>query len=172
MFGARVPGGVFDWAYGWRAQKSPRGTNIIWASGLMPEFSAMFQKYVDEDVTIIFLTNNSLNGYPFRDVLVVPGREAAIERIVFGKDYTLPPWFIETDSNSLSAYAGTYKTVSGEEFVVTADKNALRVAPRSQRRRFDDPTAGYGNSSAGLFHLSRKSGKRLINLSNRQQTKS
>jgi CubicO group peptidase (beta-lactamase class C family) len=133
LFGARVPsGGGFDYAYGWRVHKSPRGTNIIWASGLVPEFSAMVQRYVEEDVTIIFLTNNSFNGYPLRDVLVIPGREAAIERIVFGKDYTLPPWFLENDSNSLSAYAGTYKTASGEEFIVTADKSGLRVAPRSQ----------------------------------------
>ncbi len=133
LYGAKVPSGsVFDWAYGWRTQKSPRGTNIIWASGLVPEFSAMFQRYVDEDTTIIFLTNNSYNGYPFRDELVVPRREAAIERIVFGKDYTLPPWFIENHSNSLSAYDGTYKAASGEEFVVSAYKNALRVAPRSQ----------------------------------------
>jgi CubicO group peptidase (beta-lactamase class C family) len=133
MFGARVPsGGGFDYAYGWRAHKSPRGTNIIWASGLVPEFSAMFQRYVAEDVTIIFLTNTSLNGYPLRDVLVIPGREAAIERIVFGKEYTLPPWFIETGADSLKAYAGTYKTQSGEEFIVSADGNALRVAPRSQ----------------------------------------
>ncbi|HEX8250366.1 MAG TPA: serine hydrolase domain-containing protein [Pyrinomonadaceae bacterium] len=133
MFGARVPsGGGFDYAYGWRVHKSPRGTNIIWASGLVPEFSAMFQRYVEEDVTIIFFTNNSLNGFPLRDVLVIPGREAAIERIVFGKEYTLPPWFIETDANSLKAYAGVYKTAAGEEFIVSADGNSLRLAPRSQ----------------------------------------
>jgi CubicO group peptidase (beta-lactamase class C family) len=133
MFGARVPsGGGFDYAYGWRAHKSPRGTNIIWASGLVPEFSAMFQRYVEEDVTIIFLTNTSLNGFPLRDVLVIPGREATIERIVFGKEYTLPPWFVETGANSLKAYAGAYKTAAGEEFIVSVDSNALRVAPRSQ----------------------------------------
>lgn len=133
MFAAKVPsGGGFDYAYGWRAQKSPRGTSIIWASGLVPEFSAMFQRYVDEDVTIIFFTNTSFNGVPLRDTLVVPGREAAIERIVFGKDYALPPWFVETDANSLKAFAGTYKTASGEEFIVSADGNALRIAPRSQ----------------------------------------
>ncbi len=134
LFGARVPSGAFyDYAYGWRWQKSPRGTNIIWASGLLPEFSAMYQRYVDEDITIIFLTNNSLDGFPFRDVLVVPGRETAVERIVFGKDYTLPPWFVESKTGSLQNYAGTYKTSAGAEFVVTADKNVLRVAPRSQQ---------------------------------------
>ncbi len=133
LFGARVPsGGGFDYAYGWRVHRSPRGTNIVWASGLLPEFSAMFQRYVDEDVTIIFLTNTSYNGYPLRDVLVIPGAGMSIERIVFGRDYTLPPWFNEIKPDSLQPYAGTYKTVSGEEFVVSIDKNALRVAPRSQ----------------------------------------
>lgn len=133
LFGTRVPsGGGFDYAYGWRVHKSPRGTNIIWASGLVPEFSAMFQRYVEEDVTIIFLTNNSFNGYPLRDVLVIPGGGMAIERIVFGRDYTLPPWFIETKSGSLQAYAGTYKTTSGDEFVISVEKDQLRVAPRSQ----------------------------------------
>lgn len=133
LFGARVPsGGGFDYAYGWRAQKSPRGTNIIWASGLVPEFSAMFQRYVDEDVTIIFLTNNSFNGYPLRDVLVVPGTQATIERIVFGREYTLPPWFDETKTPLTQTYVGTYKTDSGEEFVVSVEKDSLRVAPRSQ----------------------------------------
>jgi CubicO group peptidase (beta-lactamase class C family) len=133
LFGARVPSGsVFDYAYGWRAQKSSRGTNIIWASGLEPEFSAMFQRYVDENVTIIFMSNNSLDGFPFRDVLVVPGRENVIDRIVFGKDYTLPPWFAESKSGSLEKYAGTYKTAAGDEFIVSIDKNALRLAPRSQ----------------------------------------
>ena len=133
MFGARVPSGAFyDYAYGWRWHKSPRGTNIIWASGLVPEFSAMFERYVDEGVTIIFMTNNSLDGFPYRDVLVVPGREAAIERIIFGKEYTLPPWFAESKPGALQKYAGTFKTADGAEFVVTAEKNALRVAPRSQ----------------------------------------
>ncbi|HEX8737917.1 MAG TPA: serine hydrolase domain-containing protein, partial [Pyrinomonadaceae bacterium] len=133
MYGARVPsGGFFDYAYGWRAQKSPRGTNIIWASGLEPEFSAMFQRYVDENVSIIFMTNNSLDGFPFRDVLVIPGAQAAIERIVFGRDYQLPPWFVESKAASLQKYAGTYKTSSGAEFVVSIERNALRVAPRSQ----------------------------------------
>lgn len=133
LFGARVPsGGGFDYAYGWRVHKSARGTNIIWASGLVPEFSAMFQRYVEEDVTIIFLTNNSFNGYPLRDVLAIPGAGMPIERIVFGRDYTLPPWFDETKTGSLQAYAGTYKTDLGEEFVVSVDNNALRVAPRSQ----------------------------------------
>jgi CubicO group peptidase (beta-lactamase class C family) len=134
MFGARVPSGTFyDYAYGWRAQKSPRGTTIIWASGLEPEFSAMFQRYVDEKVTIIFLTNNSLDRFPFRDILVIPGREAAIERIVFGKDYTLPPWLVENRTAPLQDFTGTYQTSEGAEFVITADKNALRVAPRSQQ---------------------------------------
>lgn len=133
LFGARVPSGSgFDYAYGWRVHKSPRGTNIVWASGLAPEFSAMFQRYVEEDVTIIFLTNNSFNGYPLRDVLVIPGAGMPIERIVFGRDYALPPWFDETKSGSLQTYAGTYKTASGEEFVVSIDNDALRVAPRSQ----------------------------------------
>jgi CubicO group peptidase (beta-lactamase class C family) len=133
LFGTRVPsGGGFDYAYGWRVHKSPRGTNIIWASGLVPEFSAMFQRYVEEDVTIIFLTNNSFNGYPLRDVLVIPGTGMPIERIVFGRDYTLPPWFNETKAGSLQPYTGTYKTASGEEFVVSIDKDALWVAPRSQ----------------------------------------
>lgn len=133
MFGARIPSGAFyDYAYGWRWHKSPRGTNIIWASGLVPEFSTMFERYVDEGVTIIFMTNNSLDGFPYRDVLVVPGREAAIERIIFGKEYTLPPWFAESKPGALQKYAGTFKTADGAEFVVTAEKNALRVAPRSQ----------------------------------------
>lgn len=133
MYGARVPSGsIFDYGYGWRTQKSPRGTNIIWASGLEPEFSAMFQRYVDENVTIIFMTNNSLDGFPFRDVLVIPGFGGTIERIVFGREYTLPPWFVENKSGSLEKYAGTYKTADGAEFIVSVDKNALRVAPRSQ----------------------------------------
>jgi CubicO group peptidase (beta-lactamase class C family) len=133
MYGARVPSGsIFDYAYGWRAQKSPRGTPIIWASGLEPEFSAMFQRYPDENVTVIFLTNNSLDGFPYRDVLVIPGAGGTIERIVFGREYTLPPWFMENKPGALDRYAGTYQTSDGAEFVVSIDKNALRVAPRSQ----------------------------------------
>lgn len=133
LFAAKVPsGGGFDYAYGWRVHKSPRGTKIVWASGLVPEFSAMFQRYVEEDVTIIFLTNNSVNGYPLRDALVIPGAQAAIERILFGKEYTLPPWFVETETVLREAYAGTYKTASGEEFVVGVEKDSLRVTPRTQ----------------------------------------
>jgi CubicO group peptidase (beta-lactamase class C family) len=133
LFAPKVPsGGGFDYAYGWRVHKSPRGTNIVWASGLVPEFSAMFQRYVDENTTIIFLTNNSFSGYPLRDVLVIPGAQAAIERIVFGKEYTLPPWFIETKPLSTEKYAGNYKTLSGEEFIVSLEKDTLRIAPRSQ----------------------------------------
>jgi CubicO group peptidase (beta-lactamase class C family) len=134
MFNARVQsGGPFEYAYGWRAQKSPRGTDIIWASGLEPEFSAMFQRYVDEDVTMIFMTNNSVDGFPYRDVLVIPGSQAAIERIVFGKDYTLPPWFVEGKTGSSQNYTGTYRTASDAEFVVTVEKKSLRIAPRSQQ---------------------------------------
>jgi CubicO group peptidase (beta-lactamase class C family) len=130
---ALVPG--IDYGYGWRLQRTGRGTRVNWASGINLSYSAMYRRYVDEDVTILFLSHVAHYGQAYRDILFPSARrwdDGPVGRIAFGEGYTSPPWFVEEAADSLRKYAGTYRFASGGALVVATEADHLRIEPWTQ----------------------------------------
>jgi CubicO group peptidase (beta-lactamase class C family) len=127
-----APGAPIAYGYGWRVQQSPGPGQVIWASGLDQPFSAMYRRYVDGDLTLIFLGNGAVDALAARDALFPGLREGTLGQIVTGGAYTLPPWFLAEPLVPPAAYAGVYRLPSGATVEVRAEGDRLRLVPRGQ----------------------------------------
>jgi hypothetical protein len=96
-----------SYGYGWRFQESPRRTRVVWHSGLDGAFSALYRRYVDEDLVVIFLSNRSFDGVPARDLLMRPAREGAIGNLLFGGTLAMPPRHATAEPDLPTARAWT-----------------------------------------------------------------
>lgn len=67
------------YAYGWDVLKTERSTRRVWHNGTNRVFYADFYRFIDEDVTLILMTNKSLNS--FNDTGLV------ISKIIFERNY-------------------------------------------------------------------------------------
>ena len=121
LFSPYVPeneGGTSHYGYGWAITPTDRGTRLVWHNGGNGVFFANFRRYVDEDVVVIFLTNDMANAQV----------EPAILQLAFGGDVQFPPVAAaEVPATTLARYAGTYRLPSGAELVVVIRDGRLRV---------------------------------------------
>jgi CubicO group peptidase (beta-lactamase class C family) len=88
-------GQFFDYGYAWRIQRTRWGTRMWWASGYDRWGNAMMWRMPDDRATVVFMSNIAWDSFPLRDALAVPGYRGAIEPILSGRDYTLPPWSLD-----------------------------------------------------------------------------
>lgn len=118
------------YGYGWRIQQTPRGTKVVWHSGLEGAFSAMYRRYEDEDLVLIFLSNRSVDGVPMRNIMARPAREGLLGDLLFGGDVTVPPagGISTIDPQALGAYAGP----DGAAWRLEQDGEALRLRAENQ----------------------------------------
>lgn len=105
------------YAYGWNVRKTSRGTRRISHDGTNRVFYAEFQRFVDEGVTIITITNR-WNGR-FNET----GR--IISRIIFEPDFEPMPLGADTEANR--AYT--------EQLAKLAAENGAGAAVESYRKR-------------------------------------
>src|SRR5262249_9439384 len=111
-----TPGGPTSYGYGWVIQKTNRGTRLAWHNGGSDEgFPSYIGRYLDENAVIIFLSNSILGG----GNLPIYFAPAALEGIVFGHGYAIPPAALPMPDNELETYRGTYRMSSGGNFVVS-----------------------------------------------------
>jgi hypothetical protein len=97
-------------------QKTHRGTTLAWHNGGSDEgFTSYIGRYLDENAVIIFLSNSILGGGNL-PIYVAPD---ALESIVFGGRYAIPPATQRMPDNELETYRGTYRMSSGGNFVVS-----------------------------------------------------
>lgn len=106
--------------YGWGIFKTSRGTKLIAHDGSNGIFFADFHRYVDEDVAVIYFTNerNTISKAIF----------TAIPDLVFGKelpDFPQPKIYLST--SELNKYAGKYQLPSGEQFMLQINNNTLET---------------------------------------------
>ena len=73
-FAAQYPGSSYG--YGWFIAKSPTGHRLIWHDGRIDGFRTYIGRYVDDHVTIIFLSNLAV-----LDELALANE---LEKVVFG----------------------------------------------------------------------------------------
>ena len=97
------------YGYGWRMNDTDRNTNLIWHSGWEDAFNCIFYRFVDENVTVIFLSNYAVGLDPIRNVLFPPLRTTELENIIFSestqKKSPIPSGNIQ---NNLSGLTGNY----------------------------------------------------------------
>jgi len=67
------------YAYGWDVLKTERNTRRVWHNGTNRVFYADFYRFIDEGVTIILMTNKSLNA--FNDT------GSVVSKIIFDSNY-------------------------------------------------------------------------------------
>ena len=150
----------YDYGYGWRVQRTRWGTPLYWASGFNEFGNAMFWRLPQENLVMLFASNFSYDSYPLRDALVIPSYRGAVEPIVTGRDYTLPPWFLDHSPRPLQAYVGTYLLADGGRLDVEEHDRALRILPRTQTAAaaflpalVDSIPAAYDTMNARAFRL-------------------
>ena len=93
--------------------------NYVFHAGGWPGYGTNLARYVDDDLTLIVLSNNESAATAI---------QATLTNIFFNKPIAMPYEHkaVELDSTKLDAFAGTYK-VRGNKFTIGRDKNVLKV---------------------------------------------
>lgn len=106
------------YGYGVFVGKNQFGNYVSHAGG-WPGYGTNLARYVDDDLTLIVLSNNESAATAI---------QATLTNIFFNKPIAMPYEHKATklDSTKLDAFAGTY-TLRGNKFTIDRDKNVLKV---------------------------------------------
>lgn len=112
------------YGYGWMTTTTIRGTRLIMHGGNLGGFNADYRRYIDENLTVIFLSNHFVNGRSMRDAVM-----NNVSLLINGGDAMKVPATVEAD---LAQLEGDYKIEGG--VVIEADENggALTLSSREQ----------------------------------------
>lgn len=106
--------------YGWGIFRTPRGTRIIGHDGYNTLVFTNFQRFIDDDVVIIWFTNEPRTVS--RQIFT------AIEHIAFEKESpNLPRQKVKITRSQLQKCAGTYELASGDRFSVDLVGDNLQI---------------------------------------------
>lgn len=125
-------------SYGWVVEEQSinnKSRKRVWHNGTMNGFYAEFNRYIDEDITIIVLSNVNLTPV---DII-----SQCLARIVMGEEVLLPASVqtIDISTDKLKQYAGIYSY--GEGKIEPAQKNGLNEA-LDQLTHIDTPKIAVG----------------------------
>lgn len=81
----RNPGAGFGYGYAWMTTTTERGTHLVYHQGNYGGFNSDYRRYVDEGVTIIFLSNHYVAGRAMRDAVV-----NNVSRLIHGDSVGVP----------------------------------------------------------------------------------
>jgi CubicO group peptidase (beta-lactamase class C family) len=118
---AEGPAARSHYAYGWAVGKTRRGTTIVQHNGGNGIYVAELLRFPDEDAMIFLASTNA-------EMKATPAVEA-LERILFGEPYRLPPLAVALDSTVLSPRAGRYRLAGGGGLALAAQDGGLAVRP-------------------------------------------
>ena len=112
--------GTSHYGYGWALFKTPRNTRLITHSGNNSFFYTNFLRYIDENVVILYFTNES--RAISRPIL------NSVPKAVFGEEMpSFPRPKIALTRSELQKYAGTYELPSGDRFTINVLNNRLVI---------------------------------------------
>lgn len=116
--------GTSHYGYGWALFKTPRNTRYIAHNGSNNIFYANFRRHIEENVVILYFTNES--RAVSRPIL------NSVPKAVFGEEMpSFPrPKAALTDSE-LQKYVGTYELPSGDRFMLNVLNNRLAIKASS-----------------------------------------
>jgi CubicO group peptidase (beta-lactamase class C family) len=138
------PLGLSQYAYGWAVTKSPRGTRVVMHNGGNGVYVAEFNRYVDEGVTLfVTSTNAQLPASPMI---------RALEHLVFGEPFAMPPAAASLDAAALAPLAGRYR-IGDATLLIRASASGL-MAEGIGQRAFALLNSGDTASAPGAFRAS------------------
>lgn len=108
------------YGYGWVLAKTPRGTRLVSHNGDDLVFYADLHRYVDEEVTVVMLTNQN-------DVLAQAVLRT-VPLLVFGAAADTFPATAALSADELARLAGEYRLPGGERFRLVHGGGRLEVA--------------------------------------------
>ncbi len=111
-----------QYAFGWNVQPTPRGTTLIHHAGDLGPFNAEFRRYIDDGLTLIWLSNARLASGGTRDVVT-----RVVANLLNGVTVTAPPAVGTRDRAAERLVAGRYLLTGGDTLVVTADTGHLTI---------------------------------------------
>ncbi|MBI3792123.1 MAG: serine hydrolase [Gemmatimonadetes bacterium] len=111
------PMGMSKYAYGWAVHMSPRNTRVVEHNGGNGVYVAEWRRLVDEGITI--LVTSSVSNLTASAVV------DNVESLVFGGEVRLPPAVATVDAKALAAFAGSWKSPTGDGVDVERDGNRL-----------------------------------------------
>jgi len=128
------------YGYGWIITDTGLG-RMIWHDGATLGFTANISRFVDEDLTIIVLTNNQ--GYNTIELI------NNLVKIVYNIEYEMPEAIEEieiTDPTLYDRYVGEYSLAPGVIITITRDDNGIyaqltgqekfEIFPKSEKEYF------------------------------------
>jgi CubicO group peptidase (beta-lactamase class C family) len=107
-----------NYGFGFKIDKLFKNRRIYHHGGTMG-YTASINRYVDEDITIIVLSN--INGTPIEQLT------KDLAAIMFEKEYYLPDLSYELKQDEFQKYAGTYKLDSGREVTIMSQRDKYFV---------------------------------------------
>jgi len=121
-----------DYAYGWFVGRTPAGGRVVFHGGdLLPDgFNTEFSRYLDDGITVIILSNLTVDAWGAQRNPVQTGLEA----ILFGGLYGRPPSTGASRDRGLvaSRYEGIYQARTGLRFVIAAEPAGLAIGAEGQ----------------------------------------
>lgn len=127
----RNPGSRVGYAYGWMTTTTERGTRIVFHQGNFGGFNSDYRRYIDEGVTIVFLSNHYLAGRSMRDAVV-----NNVSRLINGDAAAvpMPPRVVAADLVPPGAKVEASFAVGDDERITTRwDGDALLLRGWGQR---------------------------------------
>ena len=120
-----------SYGYGWRMQQTPRATRLVWHTGLEGAFNSAYRRYEDEGLVVLFLSNQSIDGVPMRNLLLRPGREGMLGKLLFGGQVTIPPP-VSPGNIPRDELVGEWRGPQGSLWRVALVDGALRLRAENQ----------------------------------------
>ena len=115
-------GGPIRHAYGWNVITTPRATTMIAHAGDIGGYNADFRRYVDEGLTIIYLSNARVASGGWRQAVL-----NNVSLLIAGAKYAAPPSVVELPAKRLEAFTGRYRLESGQELRIWLDDGRLMI---------------------------------------------
>lgn len=114
------------YGYGWVSEKTPRRTTLMSHDGIGFGFNSIFQRYVDEDVTVVALSNKLMGRF-----LPMTPLNRDLSSIIFNGKRTELPASTWLAKESIEKLAGVYRLPSGAKLSAVAD-GALKISAEGQ----------------------------------------
>ncbi len=129
-YAAEDPEGNCHYGYGWSICSTRRGGDVAWHNGgSMGLWSCAIYQYIDDDAVFIVFANTTMDGQSPVDHIAVD-----LSRILFGESIEMPPDLSSAPpaATNSAGFAGTYELSAGASLIVSADGNAITIAPVGQ----------------------------------------
>jgi CubicO group peptidase (beta-lactamase class C family) len=115
------------YAYGWNVASTIRNTHVVSHGGDIGGYNADFRKYIDEGLTVIFLSNARPEGIGYRDAVM-----NNLALLTFGGPALVPPTVVSVPLGHLSSRVGLYKLQSGSSIEVWMQNDKLYAGSDDQ----------------------------------------